>query len=323
MLRYDLVQKAVDYVKNERQREDMNFSIDTNGTLLTEEQIRYFIDHKFYLQISLDGPQRVHDANRVYPDGSGSFEKVIKVLDTVHSIDEDYFMDYTLVALTMAPPYPVQEISAFFAQEPYKHLNVIVGFVDEEGIDLMEMFGYTKDDNVWEEIKGYRKDYMVKMCGGQRQELPPFSKMLFDQELIELCTRMPHKGNGRISCNGICVPGGRKLFISVDGTLFPCEKVGSDFPIGNVTTGFDLDVINKYITDYKQLCEKHCHSCWAASMCRLCFAGVRREGYISEERKLEECQFERMYWHNALIDCTTIQERCPESLEFINDVVVS
>jgi len=47
-------------------------SVVTNGTLLTEEMIRYFRRHNIDLTLSCDGPPGIHDRFRRFPDGSGS-----------------------------------------------------------------------------------------------------------------------------------------------------------------------------------------------------------------------------------------------------------
>lgn len=57
--------------------------VQTNGTLLDQEYIKFFKENTFHLGISLDGTKEIHDKNRIYPNGQGSFEQVknaIKVL---------------------------------------------------------------------------------------------------------------------------------------------------------------------------------------------------------------------------------------------------
>jgi uncharacterized protein len=322
MLNFGLIEKAVEYIHSQYPDAKVRFSIDTNGTLVDKHHIDYFVENNFILQISLDGPQEVHDTNRVFVNKSGTFAKVISVIDAVHELSETYFVENLVIAITMAPPYPVDAISEFFSRAPYKDLNVIPGFVDTEGVDIFELLEVENSPGMWSEFRALKDRYFNQMLNNERDLTTPIARALFDQEIIDLLSRLPKKADGKISCNGICVPGGRKLFISVDGSMYPCEKVGGDFRIGNVSAGFDRAAIDKYVADYKEVCERNCHNCWAASLCRLCFATVRRNGYISESRKTEECEYERMYWHNALVNTATIQDVCPRSLDFVQNVVV-
>ncbi len=53
-----------------------NFSILTNGSLLTKEMLDEFKPYskKLNIQISLDGPKEVHDKYRIYKNGEGTFD---------------------------------------------------------------------------------------------------------------------------------------------------------------------------------------------------------------------------------------------------------
>ena len=55
----------------------VGFSITSNGTLIDEDDGRFFEEHGFAVTISLDGPQPVHDRLRPYNGGRGSFDKVL------------------------------------------------------------------------------------------------------------------------------------------------------------------------------------------------------------------------------------------------------
>ena len=44
----------------------VEFSISTNGTLMTDEKIHFLVAHEFAVSISLDGPKESHDRYRIY-----------------------------------------------------------------------------------------------------------------------------------------------------------------------------------------------------------------------------------------------------------------
>jgi len=54
--------------------------IQTNGTLLTEEMIRFFVKNHFSISLSIDGPASIHNINRKFPNGEGSFDKVMQTV---------------------------------------------------------------------------------------------------------------------------------------------------------------------------------------------------------------------------------------------------
>lgn len=55
-------------------------SLQTNGTLLSDQWCRFLKKHDFMVGISLDGPQQIHDRYRCNGKGKGSFERVMKGL---------------------------------------------------------------------------------------------------------------------------------------------------------------------------------------------------------------------------------------------------
>ena len=59
----------------------ITFSITTNGTLLTEDDGRFFEQHGFAVTVSIDGPQEVHDAQRPFKGGAGSYDAIMKRVD--------------------------------------------------------------------------------------------------------------------------------------------------------------------------------------------------------------------------------------------------
>lgn len=77
MIEFDLIKKCIEYAKEIFKGKDIQFSITTNGTLINKKIIRYFVKNKVNLTISLDGPKEVHDKNRRFCNGSGTFDKII------------------------------------------------------------------------------------------------------------------------------------------------------------------------------------------------------------------------------------------------------
>lgn len=55
---------------------DIKFAVQTNGTLLTEKILTWFIQEKISVGLSLDGPRNVNDLHRRDHEGKSSFDKV-------------------------------------------------------------------------------------------------------------------------------------------------------------------------------------------------------------------------------------------------------
>lgn len=63
--------------KKKKPNQTITNSIQTNGILL-DDFIDSFKKNGFSVGLSIDGPKEIHDLNRIYPDGSGSFDDVMK-----------------------------------------------------------------------------------------------------------------------------------------------------------------------------------------------------------------------------------------------------
>lgn len=80
-------------------------SIQTNGTLLTDEWCRFFKDNNWLVGVSIDGPQEFHDEYRRNNMGAPSFQKVMRGINLLkkHGVEwnalavvNDFNADYPL-----------------------------------------------------------------------------------------------------------------------------------------------------------------------------------------------------------------------------------
>lgn len=83
LLEFDLLKSTIEHAKkkNEKAGKNLKFSVVTNLTLMTEDKLDYFMSNRIGICTSLDGPKDVHNTNRVFYDGSGSYDDVVKWID--------------------------------------------------------------------------------------------------------------------------------------------------------------------------------------------------------------------------------------------------
>ena len=65
-------------------------TLQTNGTLLTQEWADFFRDNDFLIGISLDGPQDIHDKYRKDKGGAPTFDKVMHGLGILYRSNVQY-----------------------------------------------------------------------------------------------------------------------------------------------------------------------------------------------------------------------------------------
>lgn len=93
-----LFQQIVDYVNTYYSTRNISYTVTTNGTLVHNE-IQTFLmkySNKINLSLSLDGRKKSHNLNRIFHDGSGSFDQ----------IDIPFFQNYPIpvnAKMTVSP----------------------------------------------------------------------------------------------------------------------------------------------------------------------------------------------------------------------------
>ncbi|MCD6215492.1 MAG: His-Xaa-Ser system radical SAM maturase HxsB [Candidatus Aenigmarchaeota archaeon] len=76
---FDIIKYIIEYAKkkNRTEKRDMRFMIVSNLTMMTKEKLKFLLKNQVGLCTSLDGPKEVHDKNRKYFDGRGSYDDVV------------------------------------------------------------------------------------------------------------------------------------------------------------------------------------------------------------------------------------------------------
>jgi len=80
LLNFPIIQFIVDYAKkiNQEKKKDVGFRVVTNLSLMDEEKLDWLLKNKVDINSSLDGPKEVHNKNRKYEGGKGSYDDVIR-----------------------------------------------------------------------------------------------------------------------------------------------------------------------------------------------------------------------------------------------------
>jgi uncharacterized protein len=103
----DFFKRSIELVnKLKRPSQQIQYTIQTNGTLLNDEWCAFFKKNNFLVGLSMDGPKALHDIYRVNKGGAGSFDQVMRgfqflkkhnvdvnILCTVHAANQDHPLD--------------------------------------------------------------------------------------------------------------------------------------------------------------------------------------------------------------------------------------
>jgi len=89
-------------------------TLQTNGTLLTDEWGAFLAEHGFLVGISIDGPRDIHDAYRVDKGGKPTFDRVMRGLEVLRRNKVDYNI---LTTIHAANQHRGREVYRFLRDE--------------------------------------------------------------------------------------------------------------------------------------------------------------------------------------------------------------
>ncbi|MCP5101998.1 MAG: radical SAM protein [bacterium] len=325
LLRFSFIQSCVDYARKVNKGKKVRFSITTNATLITPEIAAYLAKEKFGVNVSIDGPQEIHDSYRVDTEGKGTFSRAIKGLKLLVDALGDRAKAMMQLRMVYAPPFSEGKLNAIAGMwDEYPWLEGIVpsityphpGSVPPEISAEPGAFAEDLSMMDWAHDK-YIADYKDK------KESHPLIKGMIVQALVRVFKRPIYIDSMKeIYLNGCCLPAVRKIFVSVQGDIHLCERVNTDAPVlGNVKTGIDYERMKRiYIREYGEKSLDDCSKCWGQRLCGSCYL----DGYSGHEfdlkKKRGRCRAHLYSAKKGLELYTTLLKIDPEGLNYISDI---
>jgi uncharacterized protein len=290
LLEFELIKQCVEYAKSQVEGKRISFNITTNGTLLSSDIVDYLADNEFKLSVSLDGSKDEHDVNRRFANGQGSFDTVINNIKEIRERYPEY--DKQIVILTTINPYMALDcVLEYFSTDdvlkdkyimfnPMKETSLSYEITYDQKFHMVRAYEYVK--MLFSLIGKLDQKYVSPLAYSLKEKIETDWKGL--NKRTRLSPFMHH--------NGPCLVGVRRVFVRVDGALFPCERVSETldyFKIGTLEEGFDLAKIRKLI-NIGQLTENECRQCWNLKCCSICSEQIEFTVEPTRESKLLNCK---------------------------------
>jgi len=302
----------------------LSFSLTTNATLLAPEMADFFKNNNFSLLISIDGPKEIHDKCRKDLKGDGSFERVINGLHCLFDTYGEAFIEKVHLNMVYTPPWSSQRLNRLIQlwdEIPWLPRNIRLNIsYPSRGTLLPEKFlpnNNSEDKNLQE---WSYEVFKAKFQGKNNSN--PIANYVMERNMASIMKRLIYtEPLERYALNGCCIPGVRKLFVSVDGTFHLCERICSDAPaIGNVHSGLDMEVIKKiYIDEYTRVITPNCSRCWAVGLCRNCYIDAFNNGKLDIKNRVNQCTVEKQSLERLLTYYCSLMEQYAQELKYLYD----
>lgn len=250
------------------------YSMTTNATLLNKN-VPLVVDNDIHLTISLDG-NKENNSYRVFRNKAQTFDKILSNLKKLQQQYPIYYEKNIKFNAVLHNKNSVQEIYDFFQTEFNKKPAILElnnsGIAEEKSNEFYAT--YRNRNESLSQLENY-----AQLESELFLDMPSYhSALIFLHQYIQFVYKSYEdllSGENRIlwTSTGTCIPFSRKIFITANGKILPCEKIAQKFALGTVDeNGVYLDateIANKYNTYYKTL-SKQCAVCYRQQACNQC-----------------------------------------------------
>ena len=290
LLCFDIIKACVELSRNILPNVNLSFGMTTNGLLL-KNHIAYLTANRFSIMISLDGNRR-NNEYRVLKDGSESFDRVVESIDYVYCNYPIYFKENVRFSCVLHNKNHLLETLDFFSKWDKTPLFSLVTSSNAQNRDafftaLTERKKYTK-----EELSVLSSKYPEAYNSYHLNKSLIVSKWQSDCDEMCLHPMVETKKYPGKSCFLFA----NKVFVTLDGAFYPCEKISRKYKFGIIENGKFL-ISQKQINDYYGKIQKNfegkCKMCYKRFSCSVCFFAEDEEVekgdcFCSSMKALEE-----------------------------------
>lgn len=258
VLNWDTVAETVGYAQevNKTQKKNLEFVICTNLTTLDRDRLQFLADNNVNISTSLDGPEDLHNKNRVFRNSSGSYSTFISKLNLAKEIigkDKiSALMTTTSTNINNLIDVIDEYIRLDFPGVFLRPLNPY-GFANENQIAL----GYSAEDFV----KNYMEaiNYLIEINSKGKYFAEYYTTLLLSRILTPF-------GTGFVDLQSPSGAGISGAIYDYNGDVYPADegrmlaRMGDRrFLMGNVKDDDFLTIFHGDII--REICKKSCIEC--------------------------------------------------------------
>ena len=247
----DFYRQVIQLIKQyARPTQIIEHTMQTNGTLLDDDWAKFLKQNSVLVGLSIDGPQAMHDQYRVWKDGRGSFNDVVKAWELLerHHVDTNI-----LCSLSAANADHPTEVYRFFRDElGAKHIQFIPIVERSTPVDLEIA------EKGWSEKPGRRRilytqqGNLVTSRSITGKQYGDFLSAVFDEWLAhdvgEVFIQIFDVTLGaHVGMYSLCVHAptcGSALALEHNGDMYSCDHfVEPDYKLGNIHQTPMIDLV--------------------------------------------------------------------------------
>ena len=205
------------------------YYLTTNGTIINDEVIELLNNNDFVFSISIDGLEFIHNYNRIFLNGKGSYYKVMDNSKKLLEIQPKTIIN--MVVRKEAIPL-ISESVKFLWEKGFKSVKVALSLEEEVEFTIEDIFEY--------------RDQMEKLANITYENILRGNDCVLEN-VINVFTDLSKRSN----CGNCALYMNRLSVVDPNGRKYKCYKEISD----------------SEHQEYSHIFIEECTNCWAVALC--------------------------------------------------------
>lgn len=251
----------------------ISYSIQTNGSLLTEQLLSLFKKYDFLVGLSLDGDKSLNDRSRPTADGLGSYHMIMTAAKLMDKIGVNYNI---LTLITQNVAFAPSRVLSHHLNKDFRHLQFTMPIGYENNCDFLPT-----QQEMYRFLAVCFDEYASRLFTPQAISIRYFDNLI---------SRIAYGHAEQCGQCGVCNP-----YIVVDPSLdcYPCDFYATaEYHLGNLR---DMNIASMLSSErYASFMHSGSTSPKSCSSCRhiyLCGGGCKRYRGLSTEISASPCYY--------------------------------
>ena len=153
LIAFPLIKECVKYAKEVFEGKQLFFIMTSNVTLCNDEIIDFLVENNFIITVSMDGPQEIHDKNRIKPNKEGTYQVVEKNLNRMVERWGDACKEHISINVVVNPADDLDIIDNWTQTPLIKNVIFSSGTIENDELERK-----------FEDYENYDEKYQYKLA---------------------------------------------------------------------------------------------------------------------------------------------------------------
>ena len=276
LMNVPFIKQTIDYLESlklEKIGKICSYSLTTNAVLL-DKYMDYLVEKDFKLLISLDGDEFAQSYRTDYSE-KNSFDQVFRNIKQLQEKYPEYFKGNINFNSVLHNRNEVESVYKFIRTQFDKTPRIapmnVVNICDERKDEFIKMYRHPVESlNRSNNCEAIESEMFMNAPRVAR-----LANYILHQNgnTFETYNELYINRNDFPPSTGTCMPFSKKMYVTVNGKILPCERICQQFSLGHVHDEY-VELNEEFVAErhnyYISRFAKQCANCASNKFCSLC-----------------------------------------------------